>query len=410
MVKRPAVRERVGELTEGQTGPHHQPRSGPKPPHYRVALVIETSNAYARNLLRGVIDYTREHRDWSITLWEHGRGDTPPDWLRTWNGDGIIARIETKPIADAVTRLGIPTVDVSSARLLPHLPWIETDDVAIAHMVVDHLVERGFQRFAFCGERRFQWSGWREQAFVARIKERGGRVEVFPAVAEIDSERERLAIERWLRQLPKPIGIMACYDPRGRQILDICRNGGIAVPDEVAVVGVDNDELLCELADPPLSSVEPEDRRTGYEAASMLDELMRGGLVSTSVRLPPRRLVARRSSDVLSIDDPVIAGLIAFIRDHACAGINVNTLLLRSNLSRRILDQRFERLLSMTPHAYIQRVRLAKAKDLLAQTILPLATIAERTGFSHGEYLSVVFKREFGITPKQFRERHSDVR
>lgn len=225
----------------------------------QVALLIETSNAYARGLLRGIVAYLREHRPWSLYLAEHGRGDHPPSWLRGWRGDGIIARIETTAMAGALRRLKIPIVDVSAARLLPALPWFETDDAAFARAAFEHLRERGFRRFAFCGDHRFNWSKWRAEHFQRAVEAEGGQclhyepTRSFPRddVAQIED------LARWLRRLPKPIGLMASYDIRGQQVLDACRRATIAVPDEVAVIGVDNDELLCELSHPPLSSVIP---------------------------------------------------------------------------------------------------------------------------------------------------------
>jgi LacI family transcriptional regulator len=187
-------------------------------------------------------------------------------------------------------------------------------------------------------------------------------------------------------------------------VLDACRGAGLAIPDEVAVLGVDNDELLCELAAPPLSSVMPNTLRTGYEAAALLDRMMRGEAVRPVAHLiPPVGVVARQSTDVLALDDRAVAQAVRFIREHACEGINVGDVLRGVPLSRRVLEQRFRRLLGRTPREEILQVRLARVKQLLTETDLTLYRVAERTGFEHVEYLSVVFKRETGRTPRQFR-------
>ena len=254
----------------------------------RVALLVETSNSYARGILRGVVDYAREHGRWSVYLGEHRRGDQPPPWLERWDGDGVIARIENGRIARAVARCGRPAVDVSAARLLPELPWVETDDRAIAAMAADHLLGCGLRQFGYCGDGQFNWSNWRRDHFRACLRRKGYDCAVYQAPpGGNDWEREEDDLAGWLRALPKPAGVMACYDIRGRQVLDACRRGGIRVPDEVAVIGVDNDELLCELSDPPLSSVRPDTRRTGYRAAQLLNRLMNGGAVMAvrSVRM-----------------------------------------------------------------------------------------------------------------------------
>lgn len=375
-----------------------------RPRRRQVALLIETSNAYARGLLQGIVHYIREHDAWAFHLMEQGRGDDPPSWLANWDGDGIIARIETSRIAQAVVRAGLPAVDVSAARLVPALPWVETDDAHIARLAAEHLVERGFKHFAFCGDPRFNWSRWRQEHFVAAVNAAGFEVAVhFPREGELATQDAHL--RRWLEALPKPVGILACYDIRGQQVLDACRSAGLAVPGDVAVIGVDNDELLCDLASPPLSSVVPNTRRAGYEAAALLDRLMSGKRVPPTAHLiAPLGVAARQSTDVLAVDDREIARAVQFIREHACEGINVSDVLRAVPLSRRVLEQRFQKLLGRTPREEILEARLARVKRLLVETELPLYLIAERTGFEHVEYLSVVFKRETRRTPSQWRE------
>jgi LacI family transcriptional regulator len=372
----------------------------------QVALLIETSNAYARGLLQGIVHYIREHRPWSFYLMEQGRGDDPPPWLANWHGDGIIARIETPRIARAVRKAGLPTVDVSAARLVPELPWVETDDAEIARLAAEHLLERGFRHFAFCGVAHFNWSRWREDLFCRHVTAAGGTVARYRLThSDADLAAQTRGLRRWVAELPKPVGVMACYDIRGQQVLDACRDAGLAVPDEVAVVGVDNDALLCELAAPPLSSVMPNTHRTGYEAAALLDRLMSGKTVPPVAHLiPPLGVAARQSTDVLAVEDRDVAHAVRLIREHACEGINVGDVLRAVPLSRRVLEQRFHRLLGRTPREEILNVRLARVKQLLAETDVPLYAIAERTGFEHVEYLSVVFRRETGGTPSAFRQ------
>lgn len=373
----------------------------------RVALVIETSNAYARNLLLGVVGYIREHAPWSFYLVEQGRGDDPPAWLARWDGDGIIARIESPRIAEAVVNCGLPSVDVSAGRYVPSLPWVETDDEAIADLAAHHLLERGFKHLAFCGDARFAWSRQRGEAFAQRVASAGLSVHQSPpASVPGDPASETAALQSWLGSLPKPAGIFACYDIRGQQVLDACRHLQLAVPEEVAVVGVDNDELLCELAYPPLSSVIPDARRAGYEAAALLERLMRGEATATlETRIPPLGIHSRQSTDILAIEDLQVVQALRFIREHACDPIDVADVLRVVPVSRRILEKRFLKLLNRTPHAEILNVRLNRVRQLLTDTTLSLEEIAVRSGFEHPEYLSVVFKRELGITPRDYRRK-----
>src|SRR5216683_1148545 len=224
-------------------------------PSKQIALLIETSNAYARGLLRGIMAYVREHESWAFRLTEHGRGEGGRNELAGWKGHGAIARIENKQIATALHHFKRPIVDVSAARLLPNLPWVETDDVAIARAAADHLLARGIRNLGYCGDDRFNWSRWRREAFHRYLTEAGVACSDGPS-------RGMTGLAEWVRALPKPAGVFACYDIRGREVLDACRLAEVEVPHQVAVIGVDDDELLCELSDPPLSSVIPDTRRT----------------------------------------------------------------------------------------------------------------------------------------------------
>jgi LacI family transcriptional regulator len=376
-----------------------------KPP-VKVALLIETSNAYARGLLRGIVSYIREHRPWSLHLSEHNRGDQPPSWLSHWDGHGIIARIENPAIAAALKHVSVPIVDVSAARLIPSLPWFETDDGAIAHLAAEHLLERGFKHFGYAGDARFNWSKWRCEHFQNSLRAASYDCHIFPAPRDSHEDHEKQVAElaKWVRSIPKPVGIMACYDFRGQQVLDACRRLGLAVPDEVAVIGVDNDELLCELSNPPLTSVIPNMHRTGYEAAALMDQMIAGKTARGETHLiPPLGIATRQSTDVLVIEDRNVARAVHYIRQNACAGIQVKDVLRVVPQSRTLLESRFKRLIGRTPHEEILRVRLNRVKELLVETDLSLDEIAERTAFNHVEYLSVAFRREIGIPPSQFR-------
>lgn len=377
----------------------------------RVLLLIETSNAYARGLLRGVQRYAHERGNWSTYLPELRRGEAPPRWLAEWQGDGIIARIENAAIAKAVMQRKLPVVDVSAARELPTIPWVETDDEAIAVMAVEHLLERGFKHFAYCGDARFAWSQLRGQAFAQLASQHGIACHSFDLQrglrASASYEREEKRLMDWIVQLPKPVGLFACYDIFGRQILEICRRLDIAAPEQVAVLGVDNDELLCGLTDPPLSSIEPDTLRTGYLAAELLDRMIQGQTVPAQAHLvKPLRLVTRQSTDILAIDDPEISRAARFIREHACDGIKVEDVLAKVSLSRRVLETRFRKILGRSPHEQIQLLQLRRVEQLLRETDLPLAMVADRAGFIHTEYMSVVVKQKLGVPPSEYRQQH----
>lgn len=373
-----------------------------------VALLIETSNSYARGLLEGVIAYIRAHDPWSIWLPEQRRGESPPKWLARWRGDGIIARIETAAIARAIARTGLPVVDVSAARPLPTVPWVETDDAAIARLAAEHLLERGFRRLAFVGDDRFNWSRFREAAFAESCRQADVSYQAFRPRRSATGRDDQRALAAWLQRLEKPVGVFACYDIRAQQVLDVCRALDLGVPEQVAVLGVDNDPLLCNLCTPPLSSVAPDARRTGYVAAELLDQMIAGAAVPPRAHLlPPLGVETRQSTDILAVEDPEVAAALRVIRERARDGITVQDVLREIPVSRRVLEAKFRKLVGRTPHAEILRVRLHRVQQLLLQTDLPIADVARRAGFDHAEYLTVAFKRELGLTPSEFRTQHA---
>lgn len=217
-------------------------------------------------------------------------------------------------------------------------------------------------------------------------------------------EREQEEIGRWLQSLPRPVGLMACNDMRGQHVLDACLRVNIAVPEELAVIGVDDDSVLCNLCHPPLSSIVPNAQRVGYEAAALLDRMMSGQTPPTEpLLIPPMGVTIRQSTDVLAIDDPIVAAAVRFIRERACQGCGMKDLLRHVPMSRSLLERRFRQHLGRSPQAEIRAVQLKRVKQLLAESDLSLDQIAGLAGYAHPEYMSVVFKRETGQTPGQYR-------
>jgi len=286
---------------------------------------------------------------------------------------------------------------------------LSSDSEQAAELAAEHLLDRGFHHYAFVGVPGRIWSQRRKEPFVERIRSAGFEPHVYPGPRRKRDwhwAREQALLEDWLRQLPKPIGLMACNDDRGREVMEACRGAGVQVPEEAAVVGVDNDELLCELADPPLSSVALNAELGGFEAAKLL-----AGLMSGRIR-KPRRIVApalhvvtRRSTDVTAIDDPDVASTLRFIYENAVGSLKIDDLAARLAISRRSLEIRFERQVGRTMHEEIRRVRLERATRLLLETDLAIDRVAEASGFNTPSYLAQIFKKHKGLTPAQFRRR-----
>jgi LacI family transcriptional regulator len=383
-------------------------------PH--VALLIESSRGYGRGLLRGISEYIRLSGHWSVYLERHHLYDAPPPWLKDWEGDGIIARVENHRLLLAIRARGVPIVDLRGRILDPELPVILTDDAAGARLAAEHLLERGLRHFAFCGFVGTPYSDGRQVVFHEVIRAAGYDCALYDPPRALrgrnpdEYERRGLVheedIARWLRDLPQPLGVMACNDARGQQVLNACRELGIAVPDQCAVIGVDNDDVVCDLCDPPLTSVVPSTQRIGYEAAELLDRMMAGQPAPREpIIIPPQGIVTRRSTDVLAIDNREVAAAVRYIREHACESIGVEDVLARVRLSQSALERQFREVLGRTPKAEIIRVQLERVKQLLVETPLTLKEIAGRSGFSYVEYMCAVFKRRVGETAGQYRSR-----
>lgn len=390
------------------------PTDRTRPPMHHVALLIETSGSYGRGLLRGVSKYNRERGGWSTYFHPHGLGDPPPPWMKNWHGDGILARIDTPEIAQLLLKSGVPVVNLRGTVAELPFPYVGPDHDQIAKLAAEHLMERGLKNFAFCGKPMGIHPGLDERGvtFAEAVRQSGGNCEVFPADCPVDEdnwemEQERLA--KWINSLPKPVGVMACNDERGLQVLDACRRCGATVPDEVAVIGADNDEHLCDLSIPPLTSVDVNAENIGYTAAALLDQMMQGiKPPELAQRLIPRGIFTRLSTDTVASDDEEVNRALRYIRENSCAGLRVVDVLAYMGMSRASLQQRLKRIIGRTIHEEIERVRLARVKKLLISPEMTIKQVARATGFSSVQYMTRVFRAALAETPARYRSRRSN--
>ena len=387
-----------------------------KPDYPRVAVCVDKASRYGRGLLQGIADYLEGYGPWSLCLDHHASGDYASDWLRHWDGDGVLGLVATRLVADQLRHARISAVEVFGYRLDLGLPQVISDEPRIGRLAAEHLHQRRFRRFAYFGYRHTPWSDRRLAGFRACNAAAGFPTETFLCAHETASlagwEQTEQAVTGWLKSLPKPVGLMACSDRLALRVLDACHRARLAVPEEIAVIGVDNDEETCRFATPPLTSVMDDPRRIGYEAARLLDQLMSWGGSAPDlapVLVPPLGVTTRRSTDTTAIDDPIVARAACMIRERACSGLTVADLLAGLRLSRTNFYKRFQTALGLPPHREILRVRLERVKNLLTQTDLSLEQIAERAGFEHPEYLQVAFRREIGTTPGRYRRARKGV-
>ena len=379
-----------------------------RPRRPQVALIVETSLASGRDILSGVARYVREHGPWAIYHEPRSLEEMVPRWLKNWKGDGLIARIQNRQIAKAVAAIGLPTVDVLGVVEGCGFPLVHVDDAAIGRSGADHLLERGFQSFGFLSIEGENWSRFRGRAFAARVAQRGFACqthEIARRSAKSGSwERYEAELARWIERLAKPAGVMIASDQLGTALLEACRRAGASVPDDVGVIGVDNDEPLCLVSDPPLSSIWPNHAQVGYEAAKLLDTMLQGQPPPAApVYLSPGKIVARLSTNTLAVADRLVAAAARFIREHASDGINVEDVVRDAAVCRSVLQRRFKDVFRRTIHDEIVTARLGRAMELLRDTDLPLALIATKSGFRHQEYMGAVFKQRLNTTPARYR-------
>lgn len=377
-----------------------------------VAVLIETSRAYGRGLLEGVTRFHQEHGHWSIYFEPHGIDDPPPPWLRRWSGDGILVRVNNAEMARAVEATGLPAVELRIR--LPKRGWaaVGIHNRSVAQHAATHLLERGLRNFAFCGTAPGEHLSMDERRkYFTEILRKAGH-----DCAEFDSHRwdaltweQRLhRLVRWVQRLPRPVGVMACNDDWGHHLLEACRRAGIQVPDEVAVIGVDNDPILCNLAAPGLSSIDVNTPRIGYQAAALLEKMMRGSRSPRQlVHIEPVGVVPRRSTDVLAMEDRELAAALRFMREHACEGIRIDDVLRAVPLSRSSLERRCRQSLGRSPKQEILRLQIERAKSLLLGSDQRVKWVATSAGFQSAKYFSDAFQRAVGVRPETFRNRGS---
>ena len=375
-----------------------------------VALIIETSSNYGRDLLAGIVRYMRMHDRWSVFLEQRDLFKQPPRWLNKWQGDGIISRATTPRLLDAISDTGVPFVELTDRKGDVEFSQIRSDDAAIGKMGAEHLLERGFKRFGYCGYKGEAWSKRREESFVKTIDQKSSEScslynSTWQGRGARNWEDEQRCIIEWLQTLTPPFAVMACNDIRGRQIIDACSELDLAVPEQVVVVGVDDDELLCRMCSPPLSSVIPNAQAVGFRAAEVLASLMDGKSPASEVQLiEPLGVATRQSTDAVAIDDPDIAAALRYIREYACRGITVAEVVRDNSVSRSTLERQVRKYLGRTPQEEIRFVQIKRARELLISTDLSAEQIAPLCGFEHPEYLHVVFKRVTGTTIGVFRK------
>jgi LacI family transcriptional regulator len=285
---------------------------------------------------------------------------------------------------------------------------VSIDAIAHARLAMDHFLDCGLSRFGFFTLGTYWWIEKHRKAFCEELGQRGFECSVYDSPVFDDelpvwNERQRPKLVRWLRSLERPVGILTIGDLHAVHLMDVCQELGIAVPEDIAILGTGNDPVICETVHPTLSSIDLDARRIGYEAARMLDQKMSGKACEEDMPIAPSHVAVRQSTDIVAIHDADVAHAVRYIRRFACKGIAVACVAHEVGLSRSSLEQRFHRYLERTPAAEIMRVRIEHAKLLLSRTDEKCETIARKSGFASAKYFMMAFRREVGATPAVYR-------
>jgi LacI family transcriptional regulator len=383
-------------------------------PQPTVALLIETSRAYGRGLCAGVAEFARNHGGWNFVLRESDLRVGIPEWLPDWKGDGILCRVSDPALAELLSQSSCPVVDLYGGFRHPAIPFLDTDAAAVARMAARFFLDAAFDRFAFCGFPGLWFSDERCGAYVEHLRELGFSCQVYQTPENWDSGdvavRESLhpagsgLLEKWVASLPDQTAILACNDVRAQQLLTVAARVGRRIPEDLAVMGVDDDELICELTNPRLTSIRPDTRSLGYHAAQWLETLMRGKpLPARQLLLPPVRVNERASTDVIASGDPVLVRAIRYIRSHAGSATAVGSVVAAAGCSRSSLELKFSKILGRSVRDEIIRVRIRRACVLLAETHLTLDQISSACGFATASHFSRIFKGLMEMTPGDYR-------
>jgi LacI family transcriptional regulator len=374
----------------------------------RIVLLVETSREFGRQLIIGIARYARLKGPWSFYKEPIGLKSSIPH-LTNWKPDGIIMRDSL--ITKELLKLKKPTIlAIHNSSYPKNLPVIKTDSGSIAKMASEHLIAKGLKYFAFCGFDDYDWSNERKSFFCRFNNEAGYHTYVYISPKSIkthDWEREQRHVSEWMKTLPNPVGMLACNDDRGQHILEVCKLMNLKVPEDVAVIGVDNDPMICEIGDPPLTSIALNVESSGYEAAKLLDQLISGKkMCGQQIMVTASHLVQRQSSDILAVNDIEVASAIRYIKENAKNKILVRDVVKTTGISRRTLEQRFRKTIHRSIYDEIRNVRVQWISKLLLETDLPISKITSLFNFTDVEHISRYFKKEKGIGLREFRKIH----
>lgn len=374
----------------------------------RIGILFPGAAPHYARVLHGIVEYGIRHSDWTF-IFDRAMPARSMRNLKDWSGDGVIALARTPAEIKTLKELSCPAVNLAGDLENAGLPRVTVDHAAIGRMAAEHLLSCGFRRFAYYSMRNNWYSKQREYGFRNRLEREGYACSVLEGPKDIHLPREKNgwleSLERWLQTLEIPTGLMAVTDFRAILVIEACQRLKLRIPHDLAVIGVDNEEVTCMFSHPPLSSIARNAEKVGYKAAELLEKLMSGeDPPQKDIVVPPECVVKRASTDVMAVEDVHVASALQFMREHINEPFGVEAILANISVSRSYLERSFKRHLGCTPHEFISRIRVEKAKELLTlPEKMTLDKIATACGFSETRRLRIVFQRVTGETPARYR-------
>lgn len=375
---------------------------------FTVAVNIMVQGGGQRHIVRGIIRYCRTHTPWRFVEYQGMPLARSPRLVKL-KCDGLITGINDAADLRIIKANRGPAVAINQGLPIQGVAIVCNHDAQTGEMGARHFLDKGFRHFAYYGASHFRWALERRDGFCRTVKQAGFAVAstAVPHTLNFDKAMPRLC--RWLAKLPRPVAIMASDDMPARHVLAACQEIGLQVPEQVAVLGVDDDDILCEMASPSLSSIVQDCDRVGYEAAALLDRMMQGECVRTQrIQIPPLHIVTRRSTDVTVMEDLEVAKALRLIREKAGEPLSVKVLLPDTFMSRRTLERRFKAALGRSPADEIRRCRLERAKLLLRTTSLKISRVVAQSGFCDIRGMAAAFRRQMKMSPSAYRRQFRD--
>jgi LacI family transcriptional regulator len=379
----------------------------------RVIFLSDFSEEYSKRLLRGIVQYSKENQLFilckiPLSYREQHKAEVILEWAKRWNADGIIAQFYDTDRVNIFKENGIVAIAQNFKTRFTEIPNITSAHRLAGKMGADYFLNKGFKNFAFYGLKDIVWSQERLEGFRNELRRIGW-------VYEFQSENfmknlncESGSLIAWLKTLPKPVAMMACDDNQGHYLAEICKQYGVKIPEEISLLGVDNDEAICNLSDPPISSIDQAVEKGGYEAARLMDKLIANpGASYEDVIVSPTRIIARQSTDIFAGDDKYISTVLQYIHQHYGKILHISDLALLVPLSRRLLENRFKQVTGSPIYTYIMNLRMNKFVAELLETTNPIIEIATKSGFPDCKNIARQFKQAKGCTPTEYRMKYS---